>query len=66
MAVPEHLQGCTGKRGFESRAAAKAQQKWMIKNGRGRVRIYRCDFCTRFHITSMNNAREENRPTQAR
>lgn len=50
VAVP----GCTGKRTWTSKREAKlhARQTQSLGDGQkvGRIQVYRCDHCDRFHI----------------
>lgn len=49
--------GCTGKRRFVTRTAAKAQQRSNLKRGQGRLHLYRCVLCAGWHVSSVSGSR---------
>lgn len=58
MAISDHLPGCTGKKKYVSRQAAKQGAKNIQRTFGKKQHIYECSFCPNWHLTSSSESRE--------
>ena len=47
------LAGCSGKEAFDSYAMAERVSGLRRKNRKGKLFVYKCSFCSKFHLSGI-------------
>lgn len=53
FSAPQHVQGCTGKKAFETQQFAAKKAKWMRRKYDNRLAEYHCHSCRKWHIGEL-------------